>query len=626
MFNSIQSIMSIKLPRLIIFGVCTALLFPGSNTPSVGNPTGTDRSLPLKTHATIDGAKALANEVHQTYLEELEVVKRMFAKRDDPASFSNRQISKSAARLWKARRDAKHLELMFEPIGGDLSRKLLLLAVQIDQFGLSYSRTPHGSQMMINLITKLRHESPQFQIFLQQAKASLQNKSNPEILIKQMEAKGMLMRESLVFFRPVEHKKYLFNFESLLGTVDLKYNKLRRARYRKQANKKIESEVASAAATTERMKRIRQELQQTGSATLDGNVQGDGTQAFAQVCDLWSQASANLTRANAIEWMVTDQTGNAKTFEIASLRKETLTTLPAIINSMAEKTPIDQIATAYTNLLRQISQLDRRTTDQHQVSEACMNALKELTKRSPHLAKHIAAYTRATTEPLRWRKRFANEQAGYLSSQQASAEALFNSKAPADTNDRPNFAQRRGGDTLMVSKTFNEPSDWMIAETAKRLVGQSIKENRLFRLGPKSRTGVIPFVNGHYANVALALTPEKEIADLKIALLIDDKHDALSLAGMDAISSAEMQDYVAIGGTIHEIHLEALLTRFVVFPDAAIALVPLGGLPQGAANLGPLEQTCWRLDIIPQWAHHRYFTVRSTASKPPVRKTAQTFD
>ncbi len=156
----------------------------------------------------------------------------------------------------------------------------------------------------------------------------------------------------------------------------------------------------------------------------------------------------------------------------------------------------------------------------------------------------------------------------------------------------------------------------MIDETAKRLVGKSIKENRLLRLAPNSQTGVIPYMNGHYANVAVTLSAERELADLQVALLIDEEHSALSLAGMDAISSAEMQDYLSIGGTIQRIHLEALLTRFIAFPDPAIALVPLGGLPQPTANLTLLEQTCWRLDIVPQWAHHRYFTVRSTDSQP----------
>ncbi|MDA9934545.1 hypothetical protein OAG76_00540 [Rubripirellula sp.] len=624
MFNFCQFIMATMPLRLIILASCTACLFFGSNTPSLGNPTGKDPSQPLKTHGTIDGAEELATELHQTYLEELDVVTRMFEKRNDPASFSDRQISKSAARLWKARRDAKHLELMSEPIGADLTRKLFLLAVQIDQFGLSYSRTPRGSQMMTQLITRLRRDSPRFQKFLQQAAASLQNRSDPEVFTKQMEAKGMQMRESLVFFRPLEHKKYLFNFEALLTTGDMKHKKLRRTRYLAQANDKIKYELAGAAAATEEMKRICQELEQTGSVTLDGEVKGDGTQAFAQVCEQWVQASANLTRANAIEWLVTNQTGNAKISEIARLKKATLSALPAIINSVAEKTAADQIPGVYTNLLRQISQVDRRTTGQNQVSEACASALNALTQKSPELAKSIDAYTRATTEPLRWRNRFANEQAGYLSSQQASAEALLNSKAPTDTSNRPNFARRPGGETLMVSNTFNEPTDWMIDETAKRLVGQSVKEDRLIRLGPSSRTGVIPFTNGHYANVALALSPEEEIADLKVALLIDDEHNALSLAGMDAISSAEMQDYVSMGGTIQQVHLEALLTRFIAFPDAAMTLVPLGGLPQGTANLAPLEQTCWRLDIVPQWAHHRYFTVRSANSKPLERKTAQT--
>ena len=624
MFNFSQFTMATTPPRLIILASCTALLFFGINTPLIGNPTGKNPSQPLKTHGTIDGAEALANELHQTYLEELDVVTRMFEKQNDPASFSDRQISKSAARIWKARRDAKHLELMSEPIGADLTRKLFLLAVQIDQFGLSYSRTPRGSQMMTQLTTQLRRDSPRFQKFLQQASASLQNRSDPEVFTKQMEAKGMQMRESLVFFRPLEHKKYLYNFEALLTTGDVNHKKLRRARYLAQANDKIKNEVTSAAAATEEMKRICQELEQTGTATLDGDVKADGTQAFAQVCKLWIQGSANLTRANAIEWMVTNQTGNAKTNEIASLKKATLIALPAIINSVAEKTATDQIPMVYTDLLRQISQVDRRTTGRNQVAEACTSALNELAKKNPALAKSIDAYTLATNEPLTWRKRFANEQAGYLSSQQASAEALLNSKAPTDTSNRPNFARRPSGETLMVSKTFNEPTDWMIDETAKRLVGQSIKEDRLIRLGTNSRTGVIPFTNGHYANVALTLSPETEIADLKVALLIDDEHNALSLTGMDAISSAEMQDYASIGGTIRQVHLEALLTRFIAFPDAAMTLVPLGGLPQGTANLAPLEQTCWRLDIVPQWAHHRYFTVRSADSKPLERKTAQT--
>ena len=55
---------------------------------------------PLKTHATIDGAKTLADDLHQIYLEELASVTRM-CQTEHPASFSDRRFQ-STARLWKA--------------------------------------------------------------------------------------------------------------------------------------------------------------------------------------------------------------------------------------------------------------------------------------------------------------------------------------------------------------------------------------------------------------------------------------------------------------------------------------------------------------------------------------------
>lgn len=617
MSKSYQPTAAVRPSQLqLVLASCVALIFASTMNHVMGNPTSENPLQPLKTHATIDGGAALASELHKIYLEELDVVTKIYEKRTDPTSFSDRQISKSAGRIWKARRDAKHLELMAEPIGADLTRKLFLLAVQIDQFGLSYSRTPRGSQMITKLITKLKRDQPRFQKFLQQAATSLQKESDPNVFTKQMEAKGMEMRESLVFFSPLEQKKYLFNFEALLNAGDVRQRKQRSTQYRAEVNDRINSEVAKAAAASKEIKRICQELEDTGSVTLDGNEKASGTQAFAEICRLWAQGSANLTRANALHWMISNKATNENSSDIATLKNATMIALPSIINSLTKKTATDQIPGVYIELLRHISQLNRRTSAHNQVSQICTDPLIELVQKNPAFAGSVKAYDRATSEPLKWRSRFANEQAKSLSTQQAAAEVLLNSKSPVDASNRPNFARRPGRETLMISKTFNEPVDWMIDETAKRLVGKSIKENRLIRLAPNSQTGIIPYFNGHYANVAMSLSVEKELADLKHALLIDEGHSALSLAGMDAISSAEMQDYLSIGGVIQRVQLEALLTRFISFPDPAIALVPLGGLPQPTSNLAPLEQTCWRLDIVPQWVHHRYFTVRSIETKP----------
>ena len=83
--------------------------------------------------------------------------------------------------------------------------------------------------------------------------------------------------------------------------------------------------------------------------------------------------------------------------------------------------------------------LDDKPTPSFQGMHGYMN---ELVKKNPAVAKSIDTYTPATTKPLRWRNRFASERAGYLSNQQASAEVLFNSKAP--TTPASDRISRRG--------------------------------------------------------------------------------------------------------------------------------------------------------------------------------------
>ena len=198
------------------------------------------------------------------------------------------------------------------------------------------------------------------------------------------------------------------------------------------------------------------------------------------------------------------------------------------------------------------------------------------------------------------------------------------SKEKVEKSIRPNFNRTLGGETVLAAKNFNEPADWMVYEAANRLVGKTVREGKLIRLSPTSRTAAVPFLDGHYANIPVTLPVENALADLRTALLLDDKHQALSSDATEAISSGEMQDYLAVGGTIQQVQLESLVTRFIAFPDLAIALTPLGGLPQPTAENSPLEQTCWRLDISPNWGHSRYFTVRSQQTPTTGNQTAQT--
>jgi hypothetical protein len=102
---------------------------------------------------------------------------------------------------------------------------------------------------------------------------------------------------------------------------------------------------------------------------------------------------------------------------------------------------------------------------------------------------------------------------------------------------------------------------------------------------------------------------EAEFADLKTAVVVDETYGPLSIEAADAVSAGELQDYLVVAGPIQEVHLESLVTRFIALPDVAYMLAPFGRTPTLAENVSPLRKTCWRLDIKPVWAQHRYFTV-----------------
>ena len=157
--------------------------------------------------------------------------------------------------------------------------------------------------------------------------------------------------------------------------------------------------------------------------------------------------------------------------------------------------------------------------------------------------------------------------------------------------------------------SFNAPANWLVHEASTRLVGKPVSANRMLRLTPTSRTAVVPYEGSHYGNVPAAMQSEVEFADLKTAVVVDDTHGPLSMEAADAISAAEMHDYLAVAGPIREVHLESLITRFIALPDIAYPLAPFGAAPTLPEHDSPLRQTCWRLDLTPAWAQHKYITV-----------------
>jgi hypothetical protein len=253
------------------------------------------------------------------------------------------------------------------------------------------------------------------------------------------------------------------------------------------------------------------------------------------------------------------------------------------------------------------------------ISQDCEGALQKFSAKNPEFEKQIAAYTRATVEPLRWRERFAaiRENAvkeGY----RPSAQLLAQTRVIEKTNRPPLLSRLSASKQAVAAKTLGLPANWLMFETGNMLLGERVSESDMRRISERSLTAIVPFEGRHYANVAIGMPIEDELDDLRTCLMIDDDHPPLTITAAGAMSSALSQEFEEVGGAISRMHLEGTVTRFIALPEIAYSLAPLGRLPE-PGDQATIGHICWRLDIEPHWVRHKYFVV-AIPSKLPVAK------
>lgn len=575
------------------------------------NPTGQQPERPLASHGTIAGASEKVTGLYKLYNEEYATFQQQYERREVPTKLSDRVIAKAAGRLWKARRDAEHLTLMGEPAGSALNSQLSPLFMAFSDLAFAYRSTPRGQQLVQKTITKLKRELPKLTKFLTQADGALQ-KGNLEIFEKLMEKKGIELHEQIIFLTASEKRPFIEPFNAVMGKGDTLLTRQRKQQYMEQAKQAMEKQIAPVALLSSETARIRREIASAGTATLVEGTTGGPAEAFAQVCKLWGNASAGLVRARAIVWAFTGR-GEAKIEPSPSeLQTTAIAELASVIDAAASSTPPDKVPQVYADLLKQITVMDRRLGAYSKaVSEGCEPAMKKLAAKDPALSMRIESYRRATSEPLKWRMLFASQHAKTLGNSLRQATSMMGAKTEVPSHKRPAYARAPNGKTVVAPLTLNAPAGWLAYEAAVRLVGKPVGERRMLRLTPTSRTAVVPFDSGHYGNVPVSLQSDIEVSDLKSAIVVDDTYGPLSVEAADAVSSAELHDYLMVAGPIREVHLEALVTRFIALPDVAYALAPVGRIMMVEDSVSPLQQACWRLDVDPVWAQNKYFTVAS---------------
>jgi len=158
-----------------------------------------------------------------------------------------------------------------------------------------------------------------------------------------------------------------------------------------------------------------------------------------------------------------------------------------------------------------------------------------------------------------------------------------------------------------TAATLLAPASKIMAVNGAQLVDQKVRVNHVARISPDSRSSAAQLTNRTYATVAALPPIAREVERLKRDLLVDDAHRPLDTTSSIAIRSAELGDYVSVGGNVVSAQLESMIARFAKLPPAASSIIPAGDVVSLATESDPISQMLVRVDVMPVWVHHPLF-------------------
>lgn len=572
------------------------------------NPSALTPDKALAAHGLVNGlrpgcedAKGAVKRLYDLYFAVEERTAKAFERKSNPSTIPADKLSKDWAELGKAQRDAAHLLLMGEPAASDLSSRLATLRQQVGLLVLSSGSTPTGSRLVLKALDRLKRSKPKNDKILAKQQEAINN-GQFESAEKALESLVMKVDPDVAFLAPSQRKPYAALLYQLMGACTDKLDQKRVVAYRQQARSALGKNLQDIQQLDAEMARIVSELQSGGKAAIGENDSATPIDAIDHLDQLWGNASAALLR----NWSIQRSYGGEPSDEpMRQLTSTTIGHLKSII-SAAAKVPTENPRGTYAAIIEKITTLDRRSNQS--VSAACESELGQLAAADPSLPAQISAYEEATAEILRWRKKFARQQAKRLTTTYPILAGRLGGMAVQTEHRRaPMFRGPGSRPRPLTVQQISGNCSWTVYESGKHLIGNRVSDSDTIRT--TSRTSVVPFKGRYYASVAVGLPLDAQIESLKADLLLDDEHAPLSLDAAAAIGSAELREYDSFGGIIRNVHMEPTAVRFISLPSAASAIAVRTVPPDVNPEVPAVSDACWRVDLSPHWVQHDYFVV-----------------
>ncbi|MDA8745184.1 hypothetical protein N9N28_11170 [Rubripirellula amarantea] len=597
--------------RWILVAVVFSVL-PGAT--SLANPSSKNPQADLAVHGTISEATALAKRTSEACEEAEKLIIEMQESGSDLRRFSGKKNAELLGRLWQGKYDAIHLQLMGEPIGFDLAAELETSFPVLTSLTLKLSGTPEVQRYQTQAVKKFQKGEAKMNKFLDAALKALDD-GKVEAVGKEMLKRGADVHADATFIGIKLQRLYTTRFYTVMSKCDDMLKIKRREQYSKIGEDKAQAEMALVTKFQSEALRVVSEISESGQVALDAEAEvagsapiGGPVEAFDYLMTLWGNASAGNARAYAYRTALHQEGYDQAKATTQQLRDNAIESLSGLIQAAARNTPVDQVPTVHPQLLQRVATAQRRMNSPlNELAAACEGPLQELASKDSTYSQQRDRYERAVREPLRWRRMFASKRGEALRAVTPDLTGAMQGTAPQEKIVRPPYQCRTGGQTGVAPSALGLPSHWIMPQTTGIMLGNLYHDQTLLRLAPGVRVAVVPCHANHYVNVALPIPSDAAVDDLLGAVLVSEAHPALSYDASNAVSSAQLHDYKALGGQVKAIYMEGMVTRFITLTNAAHLLTPLGKIPDFGDKSSRSRALCWRFDVQPVWVQNEYF-------------------
>jgi hypothetical protein len=593
--------------KSILVWIAISFLFSFSQVSA--NPSHKNPGAPLDVHGTISEAKALAMKTYATKDQIWGLLLECRELKQRSANYPGGKLMAAAGVMFQARRDAKHLQLMGEPAGYDLERRLNYVNGGLDHYVVSYGDSPEGQKLKLKLDAQLRKSLPKLQKLIDQAQQMVA-RGQLEAFESLMEKEGASLAVDTSPFNPIARNEYYLKFMEVLAFGDSKIAEVRSSNYTQTAVESITENLKVAGRFQAHAEGLQTELSKSLPGAEIPTQLIDA--AMTNLLTAWGKGSAAIIRAHAIA-VAFNLSGSSNTNASTQIQQAadqlTATSVGAyasMIQMIATVTPPEKTPAVYSTLLRHLSIVQRRIGNQpNRLHEGCRASLAKLAQCSPEFPTSLVGYERATDQALLWRARFVEANKLQILKQTPSIQSLLSAESETVNSDDPDGPKIK---TMVGPPNLTREASQVMVDAASRLMGKTISGGPALRISPKTPLATIPFDGRAYAAVLLSPLTTSDVDNLRSAIAVSETHGPLSIHAAGAVTAAEMQDLETIGGEIVGVTLESRLVRFATLPESGYALVPLGTLPSLEDTQYPAHDgICWRLDVRSTLAQSKYF-------------------